>query len=275
MSLTFSLDKIIFLALLRNVNFRSIYNTDSQARFKDARILLKDWVPHGKFHCKYITHYFHVVFSSVCCFHFYVCALFLFLGMSKVDTPSPHSSKKHDKKCDSCHAFLSDLDPHPICPKCVPRGCSKESPCSHCAPLSLDAWKKWECQQATSSLGIAQNNQVSAPSGQPQQQWSGAIPQGVQLPYTQGTNEIPMEQALNRVFPRGIPAVMEQFLAPAMEPDFGSFRRQSGQSSLDSVISLQELWSDVMACFPGYQVESSDPAPIRPTSLGLANFQQA
>ena len=27
-----------------------------------------------------------------------------------------------------------------------------------------------------SSLGIAQNNQVSAPSGQPQQQWSGAIP---------------------------------------------------------------------------------------------------
>ena len=55
-----------------------------------------------------------------------------------------------------------------------------------------------------SSLGIAQNNQVSGPSGQPQQQWSGSIPQGVQLPYTQGTNNIPMEQALNRVFPRGI-----------------------------------------------------------------------
>ena len=125
-----------------------------------------------------------------------------------------------------------------------------------------------------SSLGIAQNNQVSAPSGQPQQQWSGAIPQGVQLPYTQGTNEIPMEQALNRVFPRGIPAVMEQFLAPTMEPDFGSFRRQSGQSSLDSVVSLQELRSDVMARYPGYQVESSDPAPIKPTLLGLANFQQ-
>ena len=84
-----------------------------------------------------------------------------------------------------------------------------------------------------------------------------------------------MEQALNRVFPRGIPAVMEQFLAPTMEPDFGSFRRQSGQSSLDSVISLQELRSDVMARYPGYQVESSDPAPIKPTSLGLANFQQA
>ena len=68
---------------------------------------------------------------------------------------------------------------------------------------------------------------------------------------------------------------MEQFLAPSMEPDFGSFRRQSGQSSLDSVISLQELRSDVMARYPGYQVESSDPAPIKPTSLGLANFQQA
>ena len=126
-----------------------------------------------------------------------------------------------------------------------------------------------------SSLGIAHNNQVSAPSGQPQQPWSGAIPQGVQLPYTQGSNEIPMEQALNRVFPRGIPTVMEQFHAPTMEPDFGLFRRQSGQSSLDSVISLQELRSDVMARYPGYQVESSDPAAIKTTSLGLANFQQA
>ena len=26
---------------------------------------------------------------------------------------------------------------------------SKESPCSHCAPLSLDAWKKWERQQCS------------------------------------------------------------------------------------------------------------------------------
>ena len=84
-----------------------------------------------------------------------------------------------------------------------------------------------------------------------------------------------MEQALNRVFPRGIPAAMEQYLAPNMEPDFGSFRRQSGQSSLDSVISLPELQYDVMARYPGYQVESSDPAPTKPTSLGLANFQQA
>ena len=38
------------------------------------------------------------------------------------------------------------------------------------------------------------------PMGQPQQQWSRAIPQGVQLPYTQGTSEIPMERPLTGVF---------------------------------------------------------------------------
>ena len=65
-----------------------------------------------------------------------------------------------------------------------------------------------------SSLGIAQNNQVSAPLGQNQQQWSGAMPQGVQLPYTHGTSDIPLDQALNRVFPGGIPAAMEQYLTP-------------------------------------------------------------
>ena len=63
-----------------------------------------------------------------------------------------------------------------------------------------------------SSLGIAQNNQVSGPSGQPQQQWRGSIPQGVQLPYTQGTNEIPMEQALNRVFQGASPQLWSNFL---------------------------------------------------------------
>ena len=80
--------------------------------------------------------------------HLLCMYLFLFLDMSKVETPSPHASKKQ-KKCGTCHTFLSDLDPHPECNKCVPRGCSKESPCSHCAPLSLDAWKKWEPQQCS------------------------------------------------------------------------------------------------------------------------------
>ena len=73
---------------------------------------------------------------------------FYFLGMSKVQTPSPHASKKHDKRFDSCQAYVSELDPHPVCLKCVPRECSRELPCSHCASLSLDAWKKWERQQA-------------------------------------------------------------------------------------------------------------------------------
>ena len=78
----------------------------------------------------------------------------LFLGMSKVETPSPHASKKQ-KKCGTCHSFLTDLDPHPECNKCVPRGCSKESPCSHCAPLSLDAWKKWERQQCSKRSSLS------------------------------------------------------------------------------------------------------------------------
>ena len=83
------------------------------------------------------------VVPILCCFSFY------FLGMSKVQTPSPLASKKHDKRCDSCHAYVSELDPHPVCLKCVPRECSRELPCSHCASLSLDAWKKWERQQAS------------------------------------------------------------------------------------------------------------------------------
>ena len=53
--------------------------------------------------------------------------------MSEVDTPSPHSSRKQ-KKCGSCHSFLAELDPHLNYSKCVPRGCSRESPCSHWAP---------------------------------------------------------------------------------------------------------------------------------------------
>ena len=68
---------------------------------------------------------------------------------------------------------------------------------------------------------------------------------------------------------------MEQYLDPTMESDFSSFRRQSGQSPLDSIITLQQLRSDAMARYPGYQVEPSEPDPTTPTSLGLANFQQA
>ena len=68
--------------------------------------------------------------------------------MSKAETPSPaHTSKKGQRKCVSCHTFMSDLDPHPECSKCLPRSCCMDSPCPHCAPLSQDMWKKWERQK--------------------------------------------------------------------------------------------------------------------------------
>ena len=95
--------------------------------------------------------------------------------MSKVDTPSHHSSKKQ-KKCGSCHTFLTDLDPHPDCSKCFPRGCSKESPCSHCAPLSLDAWKKWERQQCSKRSSSSQGGFPRGPRGirlRGEQVWEG------------------------------------------------------------------------------------------------------
>ena len=98
--------------------------------------------------------------------------------MSKAQTPSPHASKKHDKRCDSCQSYVSELDPHPVCLKCVPRECNKELPCSHCAPLSLDAWKRWERQQASrksssttkgskgdSAKGGSKSGKAAAPSG--------------------------------------------------------------------------------------------------------------
>ena len=40
------------------------------------------------------------------------------------------------------------------------------------------------------------------------------------------------------------------------------------------IISLQQLRSDMMARYPDYQVEPSEPAPNKPTSLGLSNFKQ-
>ena len=112
--------------------------------FVKQAMSLKRLVPMVNFHCKYITNYFPCCCFKCLLFPFLCWFLFLFLGMSKVETPSPHSSKKHDKRCDCCQAYVSDLDPHPVCQKCVPRECSKELPCSHCASLSPDAWKKWE-----------------------------------------------------------------------------------------------------------------------------------
>ena len=86
--------------------------------------------------------------SSVGSFIMYV-SISSFLGMSRAETPSPaHSSKKGQKMYGVCHSFMSDLDPHPECTKCLPRSCCKDSPCPRCAPLSQDMWKKWERQQS-------------------------------------------------------------------------------------------------------------------------------
>ena len=80
-------------------------------------------------HCKYFLAY---VFLK-CLF----ILMFLFplsLVMSKAETPSPaHTSKKGQKQCGSCHTFMSDLDPHPECSKCLPCSCCMDSP--HCALL--------------------------------------------------------------------------------------------------------------------------------------------
>ena len=56
-----------------------------------------------------------------------------FLGMSKVENPSPHASMK--QKGGSCHSFLSELDPHPECNKCLPNVLEGESLLSQCPPL--------------------------------------------------------------------------------------------------------------------------------------------
>ena len=103
------------------------------------------------------------------------------------------------------------------------------------------------------------------PMGQPQQQWSRAIPQGVQLPYTQGTSEIPMEKPVTGVF-------------KGASPQLGSNSCSSyGSTSVRSIGSFFTARAAV-GCYgplPGYQVEPSELAPTKPISLGLTNFQQA
>ena len=98
-----------------------------------------------KIHCKYFLAYVFLkcLFILTCMFLFHLSWV-----MSKAETPSPaHTSKKGQKNCDSCHIFMSDLDPHPECSKFLPCSCCMDSSCPHCAPLSQDMWKKWERQQ--------------------------------------------------------------------------------------------------------------------------------
>ena len=117
-----------------------------------------------------------------------------------------------------------------------------------------------------SSLGIAQNNRVSPHWGKPSNSGAGLYLKGYSCPTPRGLAKFPWTRPLTGSF---------QGASPQLWNNISSFRRQSGQSPLESVISLQELRSDVMARYPGYQVELSEPATKKPMSLGLANFLQA
>ena len=63
-----------------------------------------------------------------------------------------------------------------------------------------------------SSLGIAQNNQVSAPLGQNQQQWSGAIPQGYSCPTPRGLAKSPWTRPLTGSFQGASPQLWSNIL---------------------------------------------------------------
>ena len=90
-----------------------------------------------------------------------------------------------------------------------------------------------------SSLGIAQNNQVSAPWVNPNNSGAGLYPKGYSYPTPRGLAKS-HGKALNRGFQRGIPAAREQFLLQLWN-----------RTSVRSVgsFSLQELRSDVMALY--------------------------
>ena len=162
-------------------------------------------------HCKYITHCFPCCCFKCLSFPFYDVLFLNFLGMSKVQTPSPHASKKHDKRCDSCQAYVSELDPHPVCPKCVPRECSRELPCSHCASLSLDAWKKWECQQASrrsSSSTKGPKGDSAKGGGGGEKIWEGSGCLGIRLFVLPGGNGLHDGQSPGT--PHGVPSPRSQ-----------------------------------------------------------------
>ena len=143
---------------------------------------------------------------------------------------------------------------------------------SFTAPAVTQAYYPGVCvtsvlSRSVSSLGFSQRTQVSNSSGN----FQGQTDRGV----SQRPSEIPLDQALLRVFPQGISAAVEQFIAPQTEPDTFSLRKQMGRSPLDSIMPLQRLRQDVMDRYPDHQVDPLEPAPTKPTSLGLANFQQA
>ena len=76
-------------------------------------------------------------------------------------------------------------------------------------------------------LCSTQNYQASVIN---QAQWSGLTSQVIQLQKYPGDYYTPLDQALNSTqgLPSFFPGALEQYIVPAMEPDFGLLYRQTG-----------------------------------------------
>ena len=89
--------------------------------------------------------------------------------------------------------------------------------------------------------------------------------QGVQLYHTHKANS---------VFPGNVTTAtgLEQFIGSSTQPDLGHLRKQSGTSPRSGPHYPIASAADGQIF---YQVYSEEPAPTNPTSLGMANYQQA
>ena len=76
-----------------------------------------------------------------------------------------------------------------------------------------------------SSLDYAQNHKAPVPLMN-YVHCNRVVPQGVQLSYTHGDNDMPLELVLKRVFPRNIHTVLKKLINPETEPNLGHLRRQ-------------------------------------------------
>ena len=119
-----------------------------------------------------------------------------------------------------------------------------------------------------SSPGIAQNNQVHN-SG------AGLYPKGYSCPTPRGLAKSPWTRPLTGSFQGASPQLWSNTLLQLWNRTLVRSVGSLDRVPWTLVISLQQLRSDVMARYPGYQVEPSEPALTKPISLGLANFQQA
>ena len=142
--------------------------------------------------------------------------------------------------------------------------------------LCTDVSATTTLERPISSLGPALNYQASLPMSETQSQCSGSISL-----FNQHNNGYwglaisPWSRPLTASLLEGggVSSALEKCLVQVTKPYFASFRYQSRRSPLDPLISLHQLWLDVMAHSPDHLVEQSEPPQIRPTSLCLTNCQ--